>query len=511
MHPYLHAQTFPDKPAYIMASSGETLTYAELDRQSNQAAHLLRSLGIESGDHLALFVENSLQFMAIVWACQRAGVIFTTISTHLKREEVAYIADNCQARIFIGSQKLREVSTSVKPMLPSVEHFYMVGSEGDGFVSWEQSLQGFPTAPIADEARGIPMLYSSGTTGRPKGILPQFEAGVPITEMNPLWSAMTAAFQYNQQTVYLSPAPLYHASPLANNMMVVAAGGTSIIMEKFDAEQCLALIDQYKVTHGQWVPIMFVRMLKLDSAVKDKYRMDSLRMAIHSAAPCPVDIKQQMIDWWGEVIVEFYSSTEAIGATMLNTQQWLAHRGSVGFPVGCMLHILDDTGNELPAGEIGRVYFSSDNPPFEYFNCDEQSTVAYSAQGYATVGDMGYVDEEGYLYLTDRADFMIISGGVNIYPQEIENLLITHERVADVAVFGLPDAEFGESVKAVVQRYHSDDALTEEALAEELAGFCRQHLSNVKCPRSFDFVEELPRFDNGKLYKKGLREAYLRG
>ncbi len=507
MHPYIHAKNNPDKPAYIMAGSGESISYRELDEASNRGAQFLRSLGIKCGDHLALYMENSLQFMEIVWACQRAGVIVTAISTHLKSEEVIYITGDCDAKIFVFSKKTAEVSVGILNNLVKVNHIFTSDCLVQGVRSWDNDSALLEPVPIDDESRGLLMLYSSGTTGTPKGILPQFTEGVEITEVLPLWQAMMAGLQFSEDMVYLSPAPLYHAAPLANNMLVAIAGGTSIIMDKFDAEHSLSLIHDYKVTHSQWVPIMFVRMLKLDKSIRSKYSMESMKVAIHAAAPCPVEVKQEMINWWGEILVEYYSATEGHGATMITSQQWLDHAGSVGLPMGCKLHIMDDDGNELPAGEVGNVYFSSEGPGFEYYKCPEKTKEAYNDKGDATVGDLGYKDEDGFLYLTDRADFMIISGGVNIYPQEIESAMITYEKIADVAVFGIPDEEFGESIQAVVQLQEGVNPY--EGLEDELKAYCRAHLSNVKCPKSIDFVKELPRVDNGKLYKKPLREAYI--
>ena len=506
MHIADYAKTRPDHPAYIMADTGQATSYLELNNASNQGAQLFRSLGLVAGDHIAIFMENNQRLLEIVWAAQRSGLIYTLISTHLQREEVSFIASDCNARLFITSAMLSEVAGNVRKTLNGPEHFYMVDAALNDFESWEQAVAGMSTEAVADEERGAAMLYSSGTTGMPKGILPSREAGVAIGEISPVMQAMAMGFGIDENTVYLSPAPLYHAAPLVYNMLTMFSGGTSIIMSSFDALNSLALIERHKATHSQWVPIMFVRMLKMPEAERMVYDVSSMKVAIHAAAPCPVEIKKQMIDWWGPVIYEYYAATEGHGITLLNSEQWLAHPGSVGAAAGCTVHILDEEGNEQSAGEVGTVYFESDSAPFEYYNAPEKTAEAFSKQGYATVGDVGYLDEDGFLYLTDRAHFMIISGGVNIYPQEVENLLITHPKVADAAVFGIPSEAFGEEVKAVIQPL--EGVAPDDQLATELMVYCRDNLSHIKCPKSIDFLAELPRLDNGKLYKRRLVESY---
>jgi acyl-CoA synthetase (AMP-forming)/AMP-acid ligase II len=507
-HPRLTAQTYPHKPAFIMGDSGEMVTYRQLDERSNQGAQLFRSLGLQAGDHIALMMENSRQFLEICWAAQRAGLIYTPISTHLKRDETAYILENCQARLFICSLTFAGVADEVRQQSATVEHFYMVNGICAGYESWEEETALQPALEISDQFYGPTMLYSSGTTGQPKGILTP-PASDDVDEPPPLVNSFGKAFGFGEETVYLSPAPLYHAAPLHYNLLTLYQGGTSIIMEQFDSERALALIDEYKVTHSQWVPIMFTRMLKLPQAIRDSYDLSSMQVAIHAAAPCPVEVKQQMIDWWGEVIVEYYGASEAIGFTIIDSPGWLSHKGSVGQAVVGQIHILDDHGQELPAGEVGTVYFSGEQARFEYFNEPEKTAEAYSEQGWATTGDVGYVDEDGYLYLTDRKYFTIISGGVNIYPQEIENILISHDKVADVAVIGVPSEEFGEEVKAVVQPVNWVDSTDEVAI--EIMEWLRDKISHIKVPRSVDFTEELPRSDTGKLYKRRLMEEYRGG
>jgi long-chain acyl-CoA synthetase len=319
---------------------------------------------------------------------------------------------------------------------------------------------------------------------------------------------MQAAYGFHQAMVYLTPAPLYHAAPLAFSMASIGFGGTLVVMEKFDPEQALALIDRYRVTHSQWVPTMFARIVKLPRETREAYDVSSLKLAIHAAAPCPPEIKRQMIDWWGDAIVEYYSGTEAVGTCLVTAKEWLAHPGTVGKAVSGKIHICDDDGNELPVGQTGLIYFS-DGMPFEYHGDPEKTKSAKHKNGWGTLGDVGYQDQEGYLYLTDRKDFMIISGGVNIYPAETESVLINHPAVTDVAVIGVPNEEFGEEVKAIVQPAGWHNAGPE--LAEELIKYCRDRLADVKCPRSVDFVEELPRLPTGKLQKKLIRAPYWAG
>ena len=506
MHPSHFAKTSPDKPAFIMGRSGEVVTYLQLEQRSNQIAHLLRSLGLKADDHIAIHMENNCHFIEIVWGAQRAGIIYTAISTHLKEDEIAYIVDNCEAKLLISSYKLGDLAGNIRSRCNYLKYCYMVGGVLQGYSSWEEATKTQPDIPIGDEERGVQMLYSSGTTGRPKGVLPKRVPGESIQVLNPSANTLRIKFGFDENTVYLSPAPLYHAAPLTYNTITMHAGGTSIIMDRFDAELSLKLIETFKVTHSQWVPIMFIRMLRLDESLRNKFDLSSHKIAIHAAAPCPIEIKRQMIDWWGPIINEYYGSTEGMGFTALNSEQWLEHPGSVGPPLACSIKILDDEGRELPAGEIGTIYFADRIGDFSYYREPEKTAACISPEGWGTVGDAGYLDDDGYLYLSDRKDFMIISGGVNIYPQEIENQLIQHADVADVAVFGIPNEEFGEEVKAVVQPI--DWPVEGKAMEEELLLWLRDSLSHIKIPRSIDFTHELPRLDNGKLYKRYLQQQY---
>jgi len=502
-HPSVHAGTQPDKIAYRMAGSGKTLSYRQLDERSNQGAQLFRSLGLKPGDHIAFLMENRLEFMEICWAAQRSGLYYTAISRYLTADEIAYIVKDCGARVVITSPKGADV---IAPLIAAAPEtlFYMLDAR-EKFRDWDAALAAQPATPISDEVAGYDMLYSSGTTGRPKGIKRASENN-PITVPNPFLKKLCADMcGMNGDSIYLSPAPLYHAAPLRFNMMAITLGGTSVIMESFDAEQFLKLVEQHKVTQSQLVPTMFVRMLKLPDEIRLRYDVTSLQGAIHAAAPCPVDVKAKMIDWWGPILIEYYAGSEGNGVTVSNSQQWLSHRGTVGKAVTGVVKIVDENDQEAPVGEIGTVYFA-DAPVFSYHNDPEKTKRAYNDRGWSTLGDVGYLDDEGFLYLTDRKSYMIISGGVNIYPQETEDVLITHPDIADVAVFGVPNEEMGEEVKAVVQPH--DMARAGKALEAELIAFCRKHLSPIKCPKSIDFEAELPRTPTGKLVKRHLRDKY---
>jgi len=503
-HPSIHAQSTPDKVAYRMAASGATITYRQLDERSNQGAHLFRSLGLRTGDHVALLMENTLPFLEVCWAAQRSGLYYTAISRYLTADEIAYIVKDCGAKVLVTTPKCADV---IAPLIASAPQtaFYITGGASAGFRSWNDEMKKQPTTPIADESAGYDMLYSSGTTGRPKGIK-RAVADKSILALNPLLSLLCAKMcGMSADSIYLSPAPLYHAAPLRFNMMSAALGGTSVVMESFDAEEYLKLVEKHGATQTQLVPTMFVRMLKLPDDVRAKFDVSSLKGAVHAAAPCPVDVKARMINWWGPILIEYYAGSEGNGVTVSNSEQWLSHRGTVGKSVIGEIKILDDDGSELPVGETGTVYFAG-TPTFAYHNDPDKTKRAYNDKGWSTLGDVGYLDDEGFLYLTDRKAYMIISGGVNIYPQETEDILISHPAVADVAVFGVPNEEMGEEVKAVVQPH--DMAMAGKALEADLILFCRQHLSPIKCPKSVDFEAELPRTPTGKLVKRHLRDRY---
>jgi long-chain acyl-CoA synthetase len=503
LHPCHHARTQPDKPALIMGGSGEVVTYAQLDERSNRAAQLWRSLGLQRGEVIAVCLENSPRYLEIYWSAQRSGLYLVCISTHLSVAEVGYILQDSGARALITSPALWPLAEQLAAQgLPA--HAYIIGAARGAYASWEQALVAQPAEPIADQSTGADMLYSSGTTGRPKGIKPELPT-YPIDEISVLSGLLQKLYGIHAGDVYLSPAPLYHAAPLRWCVSIQQLGGTAVIMEHFDAETALQLIERHRITCSQWVPTHFVRLLRLPPETRQRYDLASLRVAVHAAAPCPIPVKQQMMQWWGPIVYEYYAGTEGNGMTMITPAEWLARPGSVGKAVYGVLHICDADSNEVPPLTEGTVYFSGARP-FEYHNAEAKTLESRNQHGWSTIGDVGYVDADGYLFLTDRKAFMIISGGVNIYPQELENLLITHPKVLDAAVIGIPDEEMGEKVAAVVQPVDMSQAGPE--LAAELLAFARQHISHIKAPRLIDFVAQLPRHPNGKLYKRLLVEAY---
>ncbi len=507
MHPSHHAVTQPDKPAYVMAETGEIVTYRQLDERSNQVAHMLRSMGLVAGDHIVILLENHPVFFEICWGAQRSGIIYTAASTRLTVTEAAYIVQDCAAKVLITSHALADLAQALLGVTPGLQARLMVDAAQAGYLSYEATLATFAATPVADETAGCDMLYSSGTTGRPKGVFVPPESPA-IDATTSLIEICKNVYGIDPHSIYLSPAPLYHAAPLRFNMVAMRLGATCIVMAHFDPEAFLQLAEKHRATHTQLVPTMFVRMLKLPAATRTGYDVSSLKFAIHAAAPCPIPIKEQMIDWWGPIIWEYYAGTEGNGMTLVRSADWLTHKGTVGKAVVGQLKICDDQGDEVQTGTPGTIHFA-EGKVFEYHNDPQKTADSRNPRGWTTLGDIGYVDSEGFLYLTDRKAHMIISGGVNIYPQEAENLLVTHPKVMDVAVFGVPNEEFGEEVKAVVQPRDMADAGA--ALEAELIAFCRTQLSPIKCPKTIDFEPELPRHPTGKLYKRLLRDRYWAG
>jgi long-chain acyl-CoA synthetase len=503
MHPSHHAKSHPERAAYIMASSGETVTYGELEARSNQGAHLFRTLGLKAGDVIAILMENHPRFFEVAWAAQRAGLYYACISSKLTAGEIEYIMSDCAAQVLITSAGVGPVVDELPALLPDVK-LYMVGETRAPYESFEAARAAMPETPIADETAGADMLYSSGTTGRPKGIKPPLTGG-PIDAPNALSMMAEHMFGFPPNGTYLSPAPLYHAAPLRWCMGYQRIGGTVVVMEKFDPEHALQLIEKYKIDCGQFVPTHFVRMLKLPPEVRTRYDLSSMKSAVHAAAPCPIPVKEQMMEWWGPIIHEYYAGSEGNGFCHIGPHDWLTHKGSVGKGTTAEVKICGDDGEPLPPRTEGVVYFAG-GTPLTYHNAPDKVAENTNRHGWTTLGDVGWVDEEGFLYLTDRKSFMIISGGVNIYPQELENLLITHPKVADAAVVGAPDEEMGEKVVAVIQPMNWADA--GDDLRAELMAFCRANLSHVKSPRMLDFMAELPRHPTGKLYKRLIRDTY---
>jgi long-chain acyl-CoA synthetase len=514
LRPATYAATDPERPA-IVTSSGVTVTFAELETRSCRFAQALFAHGHRPGDHVAILLPNDDRTHEVVFGAQRSGLYYTMVNTHLTAEEAAYIVNDCGARTLVTSSKLRDLAAEIVPLTPAVDLRLMLGrGDGDGgdvdvpdtYVAYDDLVSQFPGEPLEHEEEGFPMLYSSGTTGHPKGVRRPL-SGEPFGTYATLNPMLERIMGFTEGDVYLSPAPLYHAAPLVWSSTILRMGGTVVVMERFDPKECLRLIQAHRVTHAQFVPTMFVRMLKLPDEVRTGFDVSSLRSVVHAAAPCPPEVKRRMIEWWGPIVHEYYSGTEGMGMTWIGPEDAVAHPGSVGRAIWGQVHICDDEGNEVPVGETGVVYFGGrTDTTFEYNHDPEKTRQSFNDKGWATLWDVGHVDEEGFLYLTDRKLFMIVSGGVNIYPQEVEDVLVLHPAVADVAVFGIPEPEMGEEVKAVVQPapgYEPGPALEAEIIA-----FCRSHLSHYKCPQTVDFTDQLPRGENGKLYKKGLREAY---
>ena len=513
MYPGTWAMSHPDKPALIMAGSGRTLTYAELDERSLRLAHHLQEAGLGKGDVVALVSDNRPEAYEVYWAALRSGLYITAVNSHLSASEVSYIVRDCGAKAIVVSGALVD---TVRDLDVDVEHRLAYGLapgvEGvEGYDDYEAALAAASTEPLAEQPHGDDLLYSSGTTGRPKGIKPPLPA-IAVDEPGYLYPAMFApAYGFDEDTVYLSPAPVYHAAPLRFGGVIHTVGGTLVMMESFDAEGALGAIEQYGVTHTQMVPTMFVRLLKLPIEVREEYDVSTLRCVVHAAAPCPVDVKQQMIDWLGPILEEYYASTEANGATRIDSETWLQHPGSVGKPLLGTPRIVDEQGKEVPAGEIGTIYFERETRTFSYHNDPDRTreTEHPDHPSWTTVGDVGYLDDEGFLYLTDRKAFMIISGGVNIYPQEIEDLFALHPGVGDIAVIGVPDEEMGERVVAFVQP--ATRARADESLAEDLRTYARERIAHYKVPREFHFRDTLPRTPTGKMVKGKLRDEYVAG
>ena len=491
LHPLHWAERDPQRPAWVFPATDQIVSYGELMERAMRGARLLRALGCRTGDGFALLCENRPFSLAIYWAAQLSGLYFTPISVQFKAREVGHILRDCGASVVVYAEE----QSGKLDGAPQTHQFTV-----DAF--WA-AAESFEATLIPDACEGAEMLYSSGTTGQPKGVRAT-KPGAALGTTSELFRRRLALHQLDENTTYLSTAPLYHSAPLRYNAMTLRAGGTSVIMDRFDAAGALALLEQQHISHSQWVPTMFVRLLRLPEAVRHGYDLSSHRVAIHAAAPCPVAIKEAMINWWGPILYEYYSGTEGNGQTAISSQEWLNHKGSVGQPILGEVKILGDDDEELPAGTTGRVFFAG-GPRFEYLNDADKTREAYSKQGYSTLGDIGHLDADGYLYLTDRASHMIITGGVNVYPREVEDVLVEHPAVLDAAVFGVPDEEFGERVQAAVELTPGS-----ELHAQDLISFCRSRLAHLKCPRTVSVVDQLPRHATGKLYKQPLIERFSR-
>jgi len=502
MHLSELAARLGDKPAYVLAGTGATLTYRELDDRSKQIAQLFAQRGLTAGDSIAILLENRLEYLTVAWAAQRSGLYYAPVNWHLSPAESAYIVRNCGARLLVSSAGLEHLAGVAAAESPALQGRFTVGDPVPGVERLEDAIAGLPAERLPEELEGAYMFYSSGTTGQPKGIkLPG--SGEPFGTGFRIDQLMRNAFGFGEDTTFLVTGPLYHGAPLGWAIGTVRNGGTAIVMERFDAAAALEIIERSRVTHAQFVPTMFVRMLKLPGEVRAAADLSSLRNVIHAAAPCPVDVKQQIIEWFGPIVTEFYAGTEGVGFTMIDSASWLTHKGSVGTVAIGEPHILDADGNELPPGEIGTIWFSGAGG-FQYHNEPEKTASAYNEKGWATLGDIGHLDGDGFLYLSGRRTDLILSGGVNVYPQEIEDALIMHPAVADVAVVGVRDAEWGERVHAVVQPAHPEDAGPD--LADALIAHCRATIAGYKAPRTVSFVDDFPRLPSGKILRRALME-----
>jgi len=511
MHPGFHAATQPDKPAVVMGRSGETITYRELDERSARLAQLLYARGLRPGDRIALLAENHPRYFEVYWAAMRSGLYIVTVNRYLAPDEAAYLVNDSGATALISTAQLAGTAVPMLELIPGCPLRFMMDGAADGLESYEDAVSVHPAEPLADQPLGEVLQYSSGTTGRPKGVKRPL-SGQQIGDPGAGGVSMfeRALLGMDETSVYLCPAPLYHAAGLQWSAGVHELGGTVVVMEKFDAEELLRLFERERVTHTQVVPTMLVRVLKLPEQVRLKYDVSSLRCVVHAAAPCPVEAKREVIDWLGPIVSEYYAGTEGCGLTFLTAAEWLEHPGSVGRAVLGIPRICADDGKEVPTGETGLVYFEREESPFEYHGDPERTRSSHhpTRGNWSTFGDIGFLDDDGYLYLTDRLAFTVISGGVNIYPAEIESCLIMHPKVADVAVFGLPDPEMGEYVHAVVQSAEGVDGSPE--LVVELRAYVHARMAGYKVPRVIDFRAELPRSATGKLFKRQLRDEYLK-
>jgi acyl-CoA synthetase (AMP-forming)/AMP-acid ligase II len=504
LYPGTYAETEPEKPAFIVAETGSAVTYADLDRRSVQLARLLRSRGCRPGDRVAILLGNHLRYAEVCWAAYRSGLHFVPVNTRLTAAEADFIVNDSGAVAVITSIDRVHRAGPLRPTCPRVRTWLMTDGVIDGYEPFDEAIFEQPSTPLPDETEGAVMLYSSGTTGRPKGIMRPLSGQPPGTTIMGHDTRVSTAYDLTGDSVVFIPSPLYHSMGVHRLMMAQSLGATVVAMRKFDAEAALAAVEAHGVTHAAWVPTMFVRLLRLDPAVRARYDLSSMVAASVGSAPCPPWVKQSMIDWWGPIITEIYGGSEGMAMTRITSEEWLTHQGSVGRPVYGEPHILRADGTEAATGEEGVIYFAAGRP-FQYHRDPAKTASVTSEHGWTTLGDIGYVDPDGYLYVTDRAADLIITGGANVYPREVEDVLLRHPAVEDVAVIGVPDDEYGEVVKAIVQLLQG--RAPSASLSDDLIGFCRQAIADYKCPRVVEFVDQLPRHDTGKLYKRRLRDG----
>ncbi|MEX0874479.1 MAG: AMP-binding protein [Actinomycetota bacterium] len=492
------AKTQPDEPAIISAAGDRT--WASLDARTNQLVRAMRERGIEAGQSIVLVCSNRPEFVEVYVAAARNGLRLTPINWHLGAEEIAYIVNDCEAAIFVGDERFAKTCAEAAKLSPGTKVFLAIGGPIDGFEDYEAAVSSQSPRPVENEGFGNTMLYTSGTTGRPKGVYRKRPA--------PRRAQNEAVRLHTDGDLHLCTGPLYHAAPLAFSLGLPFLWGIGVVvMDGWDPEETLRLIEAHRITHVHLVPIMFHRLLSLPDDVRNRYDISSLKRIGHGAAPCPVHVKKAMIDWVGPIIWEYYAATEGAG-TSVESDEWLTKPGTVGkIPEG-HVEIRDDDGNAVEVGEVGTVYLKAPEEPetrFEYYKDNEKTTKAYRGD-YFTLGDMGFVDEDNYLFLTDRSADLIISGGVNIYPAEVDAVMLTHPGVRDSCTIGIPNTEWGEEVKGVIEL--KDGIEPSDDLAQELIAYARERLARFKCPKTIAFEDDLPRHETGKLYRRLIRERY---
>ncbi len=479
----------------------DSLTYGALESQANQLARVFQNLGLVRGDHIVALLPNTPFMFVVAWAAYRSGLYFTPASSFLSVADAAYVIRNSQAKLVVASSGVKTSVVQLPSECPGHIHWVSDGCDLPGYSPVQIMMSHMSALPCDAECAGSLMLYTSGTTGSPKGVWRPLPAA--DYKGTPAFAAdLAMLFSLDRSVRYLSTAPLYHAAPLRFALAVTAVGGTVFGMSKFDALQALEMLVRQKITHSQWVPTMLQRLLRLPEEDRRKYFAPDHVMAVHAAAPCPLFVKRAMIDWWGPILMEYYSGSEGVGLTMIDSHEWIGHPGSVGRACKGIPHVLDDSWAELPAGEMGRIFFSGVTP-FQYFGDPEKTAMRTSPQGYQTLGDIGYVDGEGYMYLTDRMDDMIISGGVNIYPQEIESAIMELPSILDVGVVGMADEAFGERPIAFVV---GDSNMMPHEVAALVGAHCAVRLGPIKTPARYLVLAQMPRSPTGKLLRRDLRD-----
>jgi long-chain acyl-CoA synthetase len=490
----------PGHPAVLETATGRVESYGELDQRSRALAGALARRGIAPGSTVAMALRNGAVWFEVAWALQRLGVYWVPVNWHLTAAEASYLVEDSGSEALVVDAGLTELAQATRERLAGPALAVAAGGELPGFLDLRELQTEDPAG--SPELEGQPMLYSSGTTGRPKGIRRPL-TGAPFGQRTALDGILEGLYGVGPNSVYLSPAPLYHAAPLGFTMAAHRLGASVVVMDRFDPEEWLAAVAAYRVTHVQVVPTMLVRLLELPESTRAAFDLSSLQVVVHAAAPCPVELKRRAMDWLGPILHEYYAGSEGNGFCAIGPEEWLARPGSVGRPLAGAVHIVGPDGEELPAGEVGLIYFEG-GAPFEYHRDPERTRAALHPRGWSTLGDLGWLDEDGYLYLSDRRTDLIITGGVNVYPREVEEVLVEHPAVADAAVVGGPDPDLGKRVVAVVEP--RPGFVADDQLAAELRAFCRGRLASYKCPREVRFVASLPRTPTGKLLRRRIIE-----